>query len=155
MSAAAGVAATDSATAAPREGTVMAFDFGERRIGVATGSTNIRIAHPLEMIDAEANDARFARIGELLREWQPVQLVVGLPTHLDGSEHELTRLARKFAQRLDGRFGLPVALVDERLTSAEAESRLNEIGVRGRSQKAHLDAVAAQSILQSWFDQHS
>lgn len=135
------------------EGTVMAFDFGERRIGVATGSTNIRIAHPLEMIDAEANDARFARIGELLSEWQPVLLVVGLPTHLDGSEHELTRLARKFAQRLYGRFGLPVVLVDERLTSAEAESRLNEIGIRGRGQKAHLDAVAAQAILQSWFDQ--
>lgn len=136
-----------------RQGTVMAFDFGERRIGVATGSTQVGIAHPLELIDAEANEARFARIGKLLEEWQPVQLVVGLPAHLDGSEHELTRLARKFAQRLDGRFGLPVDLVDERLTSAEAESRLAEIGVRGRSQKAHVDALAAQAILQSWFDQ--
>jgi len=134
-------------------GTVLAFDFGEKRIGVATGAANIRIAHPLETIYAESNDDRFARIATLLAEWQPTQLVVGLPTHMDGSEHELTKLARKFAQRLNGRFNLPVALVDERLSSAEAEDRLREAGITGRNQKAHVDAVAAQTILQSWFDQ--
>jgi putative holliday junction resolvase len=134
-------------------GTVLAFDFGEKRIGVATGTANIRIAHPLETIHAETNDDRFARIATLLAEWQPSQLVVGLPTHIDGTEHELTRLAKKFAQRLNGRFNLPVAMMDERLTSAEAEERLREVGIRGRDQKAHVDAVAAQSILQSWFDQ--
>ncbi|MBL8515396.1 MAG: Holliday junction resolvase RuvX [Betaproteobacteria bacterium] len=135
-------------------GTVLAFDFGEKRVGVATGAANIRIAHPLETIHAESNDDRFTRIATLLAEWQPTQLVVGLPTHIDGTEHELTRLARKFANRLNGRFNLPVALVDERLTSAEAEERLREVGITGRGQKAHVDAVAAQSILQSWFDQH-
>lgn len=135
-------------------GTVLAFDFGEKRIGVATGAANIRIAHPLETINAESNDDRFARIAALLAEWQPAQLVVGLPTHIDGTEHELTRLARKFAQRLNGRFNLPVALVDERLSSVEAAERLRDAGVSGRDQKAHIDSVAAQTILQSWFDQY-
>ena len=142
-----------TASLAVTDGTVLAFDFGEKRIGVATGAANIRIAHPLETIHAESNDDRFARIGALLAEWQPVQLVVGLPTHLDGTEHALTLLARKFAQRLNGRFNLPVALVDERLSSVEAEERLRDAGITGRSQKAHIDAVAAQTILQSWFDQ--
>ena len=86
----------------PHFGTVLAFDFGERRIGVAVGELELGIAHPLETIDAAANDARFARIAALLQEWQPVLLVVGLPLALDGTEHRLTALARKFAQRLQG-----------------------------------------------------
>lgn len=133
-------------------GTVLAFDFGEKRIGVATGSLETRIAHPLETIASELNDVRFARIGALIAEWKPVLLVVGLPFHLDGTEHDLTRLARRFSHRLNGRFGLPVEFVDERLTSVEAESNLREAGITGRNQKAHVDAVAAQTILQSYFD---
>ena len=133
-------------------GTVLAFDFGEKRIGVATGALETRIAHPLETISSESNDVKFARIGALIGEWKPVLLVVGLPFHIDGTEHDLTRLARKFSHRLNGRFNLPVALVDERLSSVEAESNLREAGVTGRDQKQHLDAVAAQTILQSFFD---
>ncbi len=133
-------------------GAVLAFDFGEKRIGVAVGDTTIGIAHPLQTISAESNDVRFNAIAALIAEWRPVRLVVGLPLSLDGEEHELTRLSRKFARRLEGRFGLPTLLVDERLSSAEASQTLNELGIRGRSQKPMLDQVAAQRILQSFFD---
>lgn len=139
----------------PDDGGVLAFDFGEKRIGVAVGNMSIGIAHPLETISSESNDVRFAAIAVMIAEWQPSRLVVGLPSHLDGTEHELSRLCRKFANRLHGRFNLPVTLVDERLTSAEASQSLNEIGIRGRSQKVMIDQVAAQTILQSYFDSHA
>lgn len=132
--------------------TLLAFDFGEVRIGVAVGTTELAIPHPVETIAFEDNERRFARIGELIAQWQAQRLVVGLPMYLDGNEHELSRLARKFANRLQGRFGLPVDLVDERLSSAAATQALNETGVRGRKQKPALDQVAAMQILQSWFD---
>lgn len=135
-----------------KTGPVLAFDFGEKRIGVAVGDWEVGIAHPLETIAEEGNDARFAAIARLLEEWKPLQLVVGLPAWLDGEEHELSRLCRRFARRLEGRFNLPVALVDERLSSMAASQSLNEIGLRGRSQKTVLDQVAAQHILQSYFD---
>jgi putative Holliday junction resolvase len=131
---------------------VLAFDFGEKRIGVAVGDTTVGIAHPLQTISAESNDIRFDTIAALIAEWRPTRLVVGLPLSLEGEEHELTRLSRKFARRREGRFGLPTLLVDERLSSAEASQTLNELGIRGRSQKPMLDQVAAQRILQSFFD---
>ena len=134
------------------QGTALAFDFGERRIGVAMGECEVGITHPLVTIDSESNDERFASIGKLIEEWKPTVLVVGLPTHADGTPHEMTRLSRKFAQRLKGRFGLPVWLVDERMSSIMAESLLNEAGVRGRKQKPALDQVAAQAILMTWFE---
>jgi putative Holliday junction resolvase len=133
-------------------GTILAFDFGEKRIGVAVGDTLMRIAHPLQTISAESNDVRFAVIGSLIAEWQPAQLVVGLPMHLDGTEHELTLLCKKFARRLEGRFRLPVAMVDERLSSAEASQTLKQAGIGGRRQKPMLDQVAAQFILQQYLD---
>lgn len=133
-------------------GTVLAFDFGEKRIGVATGETALGTAHPLTVIHAESNDDRFAAIGALIREWQPVQLVVGRPTHADGTPHDMTRRAERFGERLARRFALPVAYADERLTSLDAESRLRETGRSARSAKPLLDAVAAQLILQTWLD---
>ncbi len=131
---------------------MLAFDFGEKRIGVATGETLLGSAHPLTVIHAESNDDRFAAIGKLVDEWRPVQLVVGLPTHADGTPHDMTRLATKFAERLQRRFKLPVALADERLTSRDAEARLRETGRNSKSAKPLLDAVAAQLILQTWFE---
>jgi putative holliday junction resolvase len=133
-------------------GTVMAFDFGEKRIGVATGETMLKAAHALTTIAAEENEVKFSQIALLISEWQPSLLVVGLPTHMDGTPHLMTQLAKKFAQRLEGRFNLPVMMVDERLSSAEAAQHLREAGVKTSKQKAMLDAVAAQSILQSYFD---
>ncbi len=132
-------------------GTTLAFDFGLARIGVAEGDAEVGTSHPLLTISDEANDRRFERIGALIAEWQPRQLVVGLPTHIDGSEHATTALCRRFGRRLYGRFGLPVYWVDERLSSVLAESLLAEAGVYGRRQKAVLDQVAAQAVLQTFF----
>lgn len=132
---------------------MLAFDFGLRRIGVAVGDWETRLAHPLETISGEANDARFGRIAALIGEWKPGELVVGLPMNMDGTEHDISRRARRFANQLHGRFKLPVALVDERLTSFDADLRLREAGVRGRDRKGLDDAVAAQQILQDHFEQ--
>lgn len=135
------------------QGTVLAFDFGTRRIGVAIGELMLGRARPLTVIDAEANDARFAAIGKLVTEWQPARLVVGLPLGLDGQEHAMTDRARRFARQLEGRYRLPLALVDERLTSTAAEERLRAAGLGWRTRKASLDAEAAATLLQSYFDQ--
>jgi putative pre-16S rRNA nuclease len=133
-------------------GTILAFDFGEKRIGVAVGETLLKVAHPLVTIESETNNLRFNSIEKLIDEWRPVLLVVGLPTHMDGIEHNMTILAKKFAQRLEGRFNLPVMMIDERLSSAEAADNLNASGIKSINHKALIDAVAAQTILQSYFD---
>ncbi|MCP5279098.1 MAG: Holliday junction resolvase RuvX [Thiobacillus sp.] len=137
----------------PEKGALLAFDFGLRRIGLAVGDWESRLAHPLEVIDAEDNETRFGRIAALIAEWRPSDLVVGLPLSMDGGEHELTRRARRFANQLHGRFGLPVILVDERLTSFDADLRLREAGVKGRARKGLDDTLAAQQILQDLLDQ--
>jgi putative Holliday junction resolvase len=137
----------------PRSGTVLAFDFGERRIGVAVGELKLGVAHPLETIDATGNDVRFARIEALVNEWQPALLLVGLPLALDGSEHGMTVLARKFAQRLQGRYGVETRLVDERLTSVEAEQQARDLGLDVRTARAKIDQLAAKLILESYFNQ--
>lgn len=101
--------------------TFLAFDYGLKRTGVASGNRLTRTATPRGTIAAEG-DARFAQIAERLREWEPDALVVGVPFHPDGGEHENTRLARRFARQLRGRFGLPVVEVDERYSTTEARS---------------------------------
>ncbi len=132
--------------------TVLAFDFGEQRIGIAVGEHLLATANPLTTIDNESNEIRFETITALIKEWQPKLLVVGLPLSLDGTENNATQLCKKFARRLNGRFNLPVVLVDERYSSVEASDLLNQTGIKGRAQKAMLDQVAAQTILQSYFD---
>lgn len=132
-------------------GTTLAFDFGEVRIGVAQGDVEVGLSHPLTTVTGGSNEAKFEAMAKLVDEWQPVQFVVGLPVHADGTEHELTRLSRKFGRRLQGRFKLPVYWVDERMSSLYAESLLAEAQVFGRKQKAVLDQVAAQAILQGFF----
>ena len=135
------------------QGSVLAFDYGEKRVGVASGEHLIGIAHPLTTIQAESTKDKLNAIDALVQEWQPTTLVVGLPAYLDGAQHALTALCQKFARRLDGRYHLPVVLIDERLSSAQASQTLNELGIRGRQQKPLLDQIAAQIILQSYFDQ--
>ena len=132
--------------------TVLAFDFGTRRTGVAIGNTLLRIARPLTTIAEEANTARFSAIATLIGEWQPSLLIVGRPVHADGAAHAMTALTERFARRLEGRFGLPVTRVDERFTSVGADAALAAAGVRGSDRKAVRDSVAAQLILQAWFD---
>ena len=135
----------------PLSGTLLGFDFGEKRLGVAVGETATRMAHPLGAIAEEANEPRFVAIQRLVAEWQPAGFVVGLARHADGGEHPVARLAGKFARRLGARFGIPVAFVDETLTSMEAESRIREAGGRPKS-KGDVDAHAATVILQSYLD---
>ncbi len=137
------------------DATVLAFDFGTRRIGIAMGNTLTATAHPLTTIDDERTDQRFAAIAALVKEWKPGVLVVGLPVHADGKDHDMTQRAQRFARQLEGRFQLPVVLVDERWTTEAAQSVLEEAGVTGREGKAVRDQVAAQLILQSWFDERT
>jgi putative Holliday junction resolvase len=132
--------------------TVLCFDFGERRIGVAVGEHVLATANPLTTIDNESNDIRFETISKLVKEWQPKLLIVGLPLSLDGSESSVTQLCKKFARRLNGRFNLPVMMIDERYSSVEASDSLSQSGIKGRAQKEILDQVAAKTILQSYFD---
>ena len=120
--------------------TLLAFDFGLKRTGTAVGNTLTRTARPLRTIVAEG-DARFAAIAALLAEWQPDALVVGVPFHPDGAEHENTRRARRFARQLHGRFGLAVHEVDERWSTTEALAA----GARD------ADAAAAALLLEQWF----
>jgi putative Holliday junction resolvase len=122
--------------------TIFAFDFGVKRIGVAMGNTMLRQAEPFKVINAIDNATRFADIQKMLDEWKPARLVVGLPVHPDGAEHEMTARARKFANQLRGRFGLPVELVDERYSSAVISAKRGEV----------IDDRAAAIILQQYFD---
>ena len=135
------------------EGTLLAFDFGTQRIGVAVGTTYAASSQPLTTIAEEKNEIRFAAIAALVKEWQPCALLVGLPCNDDGTPHELTALCRRFANRLHGRFGLTTILVDERYTSAAASEQLNKMGIRGRGQKNLIDQYAAQQILQAYLDE--
>jgi putative Holliday junction resolvase len=138
---------------APR--VVLAFDFGQRRIGVACGDTVSRTAAPLDAIAAGTGGPRWDLIATLLREWQPALAVVGLPYNVDGSDSAMTQAARQFAAELERRCRLPVVLVDERYSSREAEARLKsarESGLRRRRVvKADVDAAAACVILERWF----
>jgi putative holliday junction resolvase len=95
---------------------LLGFDYGTRRVGVAVGNDLTCAARPLAIVDAQG-EARWSRIADLLVEWQPSQLVVGVPRHPDGAPHEMTAAAERFARQLAGRFGLPVARVDERYSS--------------------------------------
>lgn len=134
----------------PESETVMAFDFGEKRIGVAVGETLLGEARALATVAESANDRRFAAIARLIAEWHPARLVVGLPRHIDDSEHEFAARCERFARQLEGRYRLPVEMADERYSSAVAETQL--AGDK-RKNKARLDAEAAAVILQAWFDQ--
>lgn len=123
--------------------TLLAFDYGLKRTGAAVGNSLTRTARPLRTIAAEG-DARFAAIAALLAEWQPDALVVGVPFHPDGAEHDNTRRARRFARQLHGRFGLAVHEVDERWSTTEALAA----GARD------ADAAAAALLLEQWFREH-
>jgi putative Holliday junction resolvase len=133
--------------------TVLAFDFGARFVGVAVGDTVTGLAHPLETIESRSKQAAVAGAARVAAEWRPARLVVGLPLALDGSEHEMTRRARGFAAALERTLKLPVALVDERLSSADARAQLRAAGRGGRQHKALVHPVAAQVILQGYLDE--
>lgn len=129
--------------------TLLAFDFGLKRIGVAVGQTQTLSANPIETVAVRRERPDWQAIAKLVETWTPDALVVGLPLNMDGSEQEMTLRARRFGRQLTGRFGLPVHLVDERLTTREAKFRL---GREGRADE-DADPVAAQVILEDWFSE--
>ena len=126
--------------------TILAFDYGTRRVGVAVGNTETKASQALKIIAAPNADGLFREIESLLKEWQPDRFVVGLPTHPDGAEHEMTIKARRFGNQIQGRFNLPVAWVDERYTSAvlEADPQMYD----------NLDAHSAALILEQYFAEY-
>lgn len=123
--------------------TVLGFDFGLKRIGVAVGNTLLKQAQPLTIISAATNDAKFAALAGLIEQWQPTRCIVGLPRHPDGAEHEMTIRCRRFANQLHGRFGVATVLVDERYSSAIISHQRGDL----------IDAQAAAIILQQYFDE--
>ncbi len=130
----------------------IAFDFGTKKIGVATGQSLTSTAQPLEPIPAVNNKPNWTAIEKILKEWKPDALVVGLPLNMDGTEQEITQLARKFSRQLNGRFGLTVFEQDERLSSAGARSEIFEReGYRGLNARS-VDSIAACLILEGWFE---
>ncbi len=129
---------------------VLAFDFGMRQIGVATGNPATRMATALEVLPAKEGLPQWSQVEQLLAEWKPQLALVGLPLNMDGSESSMSERARRFANRLQGRFGLRVELVDERLSSFEAKERARLGGHRGDYKKAPVDALAAEILAEQW-----
>ena len=125
--------------------TLLGFDFGLKRIGVAIGNTLIKQAQPLTIISAATNDAKFSAIAALMQEWKPTLCIVGLPFHPDGAEHEMTVRCRRFANQLHGRFGVDIVVVDERYSSAVIKHQRGDL----------IDAQAAAIILQQYFDDYT
>ena len=142
-----------------KSGTVLAFDFGLQRIGVAVGEVEPGSAHPLPPLAAATQPGRFTAIERLVKEWRPALLVVGRPLGEDGAPHEMTRRAERFARQLEGRFGLPVKMVDERYSSVEVDSRMRAAyGARKAVKLARgkaLDSQAAQLMLEQYFNERA
>jgi len=131
-----------------REATLLAFDYGEKRIGVAIGNVLTRQARALVVVPNRNREFRFEAVGKLIGEWKPEALVVGLPCHPDGTPHEMTQLAKRFGNQLNGRFNLPVDWVDERYSSVAADLDMREKGAAAQMR----DAEAACIILQQYLD---
>ena len=132
--------------------TLLGFDFGTKRIGIAIAQEVTGTANPLTTVTAIKHKPDWESISKIIKEWQPDLLIVGLPLHMDGSEQPMTQAARRFSNQLNGRYQIPVELMDERLSSNEAESILNEQTGSGSvfQDKAQRDMISAQLILQSW-----
>ncbi|HAT1570904.1 TPA: Holliday junction resolvase RuvX [Kluyvera cryocrescens] len=134
-------------------GTLLAFDFGTRSIGVAIGQRITGTARPLTAIKAQDGTPDWNIIGRLLKEWQPEAVIVGLPLNMDGTEQPLTARARNFANKIHGRFGVAITLHDERLSTVEARAGLFERGGFRALNKGSVDSASAVVILESFFEQ--
>lgn len=133
--------------------TILAFDFGTQNIGVAVGQEVSGTAQELAPLKARDGIPNWEQIGQLIAEWQPALLVVGLPLNMDGSDSEFAQRARKFGNRLHGRFALTVEMMDERLSTFSAKGEAMARGHSGNYRQAPVDSIAARLILESWFNQ--
>lgn len=134
---------------------MLAFDFGLRQIGVAVGNCLLNTTQPLAVLRARDGIPDWSQVDRVVKEWQPDLLLVGDPLNMDGSASELSTRARKFARRLHGRLGLPIAMADERLSSFEAKLISREQGHRGDYKRHPVDSQAAELVLRAWLDQQS
>ncbi|MDF3013229.1 MAG: Holliday junction resolvase RuvX [Cellvibrio sp.] len=134
--------------------TLLAFDYGTKNIGVASGQTITHSANSQTSLKAKDGIPDWTQIDKLLKEWQPDVVLVGLPLNMDGSESELSARARKFANRLHGRFGIKVEMVDERLSSFEAKGEVMERGGSRDYKHNPVDSIAARVILESWMQRN-
>ena len=135
--------------------TVLAFDFGTKSIGCAVGQSITGTAQSLPAFKAQDGIPDWDAIGNVIKEWQPARLVVGLPLNMDGTEQELALRAKKFANRLNGRFGIKVELQDERLTTVSARDEIFQRGGYRALNKGKVDGISACLILESWFENYS
>jgi putative Holliday junction resolvase len=130
--------------------TILAFDFGTSKIGVAVGQTITRTATPLAMLRARHGVPQWSEVSQLINNWKPNVLIVGIPYNMDGTEQAITHAAREFVQQLHAKFSVPVEEVDERLTTVEAKQILFELGGYKALQEISIDSFAAKLILESW-----
>jgi putative holliday junction resolvase len=137
-------------TAGPGVQTLLGFDYGLRRIGVAVGQALTASATALTTVRARHGKPDWSAISRLVADWKPDALVVGIPYHMDGSEQEMTRSSERFCRQLEGRYGLPVHRAEERLTSYVVEA-----GLAAGADKHAVDPLSAQVILQDWLQQHA
>ncbi len=135
--------------------TLLGFDFGLRRIGVAVGQECTGTASALTTVRYRGRQPDWSRIDALVDEWHPDALVIGIPLHMDGQEQDLTDRARRFGSQLGRRFGLPVHEVDERLSSYAAEEMMKQHKPLSKKNKSEIDRLAASIILQDWFNQQA
>ncbi len=131
--------------------TVLGFDFGTSRIGLAAGQAITGTATPIDPVSARDGIPQWDKLESAIAEWKPQALVVGIPLNMDGTISEMARRARKFANRLNERFKLPVFLMDERLTTSEAKQIHLASGGGTNFRKESVDGIAAQLIVESWF----
>jgi len=136
-----------------REGNIIGFDFGQKRIGVAIGNNISKSAQALITIESTSSNQKFEVIQKIMDEWQPVSIVVGVPFNVDGSEHKVTNLCKKFAKQLEQKYALPIYLIDERYTSIEASYEIQDKKIDLKKKKLLIDRIAAKIILQSYLDQ--
>lgn len=129
---------------------ILAFDFGEKRIGVAKGQTISSTAEPLTILNVHTGRIDWEGISKLIEDWQPDLLVVGMPTNYEGEEFGIAERVKRFCRQLEGRYHLPVETINENLSSIEAKYRLGD-----KAEQEGLDAHAAQVILETWFEEHT
>ena len=141
---------TTSTIKAPQ--TLLGFDFGTKSIGVATGQMITATAQPLNAIKANDGIPNWDIVAKVIKEWQPDLVVVGLPLNMDSTEQAITQRAKTFANRLNGRFGVKIALQDERLTTASAKEFIFAHGGYKALDKGKIDSVSAALILESWME---
>jgi putative Holliday junction resolvase len=136
-----------------KEGNVIGFDFGQKRIGVAVGNNISKTAQALITIDSSSSNQKFKVIQKIIEEWQPISIVVGIPFNVDGTEHKVTNLSKKFAKQLEQKYSLPTHLIDERYTSIDANCEIKDKKIHLKKKKLLIDQLAAKIILQSYLDQ--